>query len=160
MFAKVGYHLYANDFTITPLASLQYTRVNIDSYSETGAGNAGLAIDEQSYDFVESGLGVKLARPFGTGSGTIVPEVHANWFHEISNPTLSNTAAFLAPGSDKFTTTGMDTSDDLYNLGAGITFLSCACSGSTWSLEGVGDVYSDANSYTGSQFMLKLTSNF
>ncbi len=97
-FATTGYHFYTQGLTITPLASLQYTHVNLGSYSEGGAGDTDLKVNAQSYDFVESGLGV-VARPFAYQSVTYVPEAfHFMWFHELSNPLLQNTAAFNVHG--------------------------------------------------------------
>jgi Autotransporter beta-domain len=54
-FMTTGYHFFNQGFTITPLASLQYTHVDLDRYTETGAGNVDLNVNSQSYDFVESG---------------------------------------------------------------------------------------------------------
>jgi len=157
-FATTGYHFFTQGFTITPLASLQYTHVNVDSYSETGAGGLDLNVDSQSYDFLESGLGVHAARPFSYSNGTFVPEVHAEWFHELLNPTLQNTTTFTG-GSPSSTTPGFSTADDTLDVGGGLTFLSCNCSARTWSLEAVYDHYF-ANGYSADQGMVKFTGRF
>jgi uncharacterized protein with beta-barrel porin domain len=159
-FMTTGYHFLAREFTITPLASLQYTHINIDGYSETGAGDVNLKVNSQSYDFVESGLGAKVARPFLYRDGTYVPEVHFKWLHELYNPTLKNTAAFAAAPSATFTTSGFSTADDTFDIGTGITLLSCSCSERTWSLEAVYDHYWRSDSYSAEQGMLKFTSRF
>jgi len=57
--------------TLTPFASLQYTHVSLDGYTETGAGDINLRVRSQSYDFAESGLGIQLARPFSFRSDTM-----------------------------------------------------------------------------------------
>ena len=134
-FTSTGYHFLAQKVTITPLASLQYTHVNLDSYTETGAGDISLRVNSQGYDFYESGLGVKAEREFSYRSGTYVPDVHAKWLHDFSNPKLEQTTAFTAEGASSFTTPGLKTSDDTYNVGIGLTFLSCACGATKWSLE-------------------------
>ena len=159
-YANTGYHFYSQSFTITPIASLQYTRVNLNGYTESGAGDVDLKIASQRYDFLESGLGVKVARPFVHGAGTYVPETHFKWLHEINNPTLKNSAAFTAPGSGSFATPGLTTADDTFNVGAGLTFLSCSCSANTWSLEAVYDYYGRTDGYSAHQGMLKFTSRF
>jgi len=153
-----GYHLFTNGFTITPLASLQYTHENVDSYSESGAGALDLNVASQSYDFLESGLGVHAARPFGLSNGTLVPEVHTEWFHELLNPTLQNTSTFSG-GSPATTTPGFSPADDTLDVGAGFTFLSCNCSARTWSLEAVYDHYF-ADEYSADQGMVKFTGRF
>jgi len=160
-FATTGYHFRTQGFTVTPIASLQYTHVNLDGYTETGAGDVDLKVNSQSYDFVQSGLGVKVARPFAYhDDGTVVPEVHFKWLHELYNPTLQNTATFTATGSTPFITPGINQSDDTYNIGAGFTFLSCACSARTWALEAVYNYYWTRDNYSANEGMIKFTYHF
>ena len=159
-FVATGYHLLAGAFTITPLASLQFSNVNLDAYTETGAGDISLAVKSQSYNFLESGLGAEVAHPLKRRYGTYVPEVHFKWLHELTNPTLSNTAAFVAPGSPFFTTPGLKPGDDTFNVGAGLTLATCACSGETWALETVYDHFWRADGYAANQFLLKFTGRF
>ena len=159
-FFTTGYHLFAQGFTITPLASLQYTHMDLDGYTETGAGDIDLSVKSQSYDFLESGLGVKVARPIVYRSGTFVPEFHVKWLHDLVNPTLKNTAAFAVTGSPPFTTPGLRTAADTLDAGAGVTFLACACTGRTWSLEGVYDYFWSSDQYLAQRVMLRFTARF
>jgi uncharacterized protein with beta-barrel porin domain len=159
-FMTTGYHFFNEGFTITPLASLQVTHVNLDNYVETGAGDVGLNVNSQSYDFVESGLGVKVARPFGYGNATYVPELHFKWFHELVNPTLTNTAAFAAAGSPSLTTPGFKPGDDTLDLGVGFTFLSCQCTAGNWSAEAVYDHEWRSRGYSSDQGMIRVTTRF
>ena len=158
-FATTGYHFYAQGFTLTPFASLQYTHVNLDGYTESGAGDIDLKVNSQSYDFVELGLGGKVARPFAYFGGTVVPETHFKWLHDLANPTLKNTASFTA-GSPTFSTPGFSTADDTFDIGGGLTFLSCACTGLSWSLEATYDHYWRSDNYSANQGMLKLSARF
>ncbi len=160
-FVTTGYHFSTQGFTITPLASLQYTHLHLGGYTETGAGDINLIVESQNYDFLESGLGVKLARAFGFRGGAAVPEVHFKWLHELDNPALKNTASFtVAGGSPSITTPGLKTADDTFNVGGGFTFLSCACSARTWALEGVYDYEWRSDSYHAHQGLIKFSSRF
>ncbi len=160
-FATTGYHLFAQGFTITPLASLQYTHMNLDSYTETGAAPLNLSVNSQGYDFLESALGVTAARAISSGNGTYVPEVHFKWFHELLNPRMQDTWEALAlTGSESFISQGPTTAADTLNVGVGLTFLSCACTAKTWSLEGAYDFFWRSDSYTANQVMLRFTMRF
>ena len=160
-FVNTGYHFSAQKFTITPLASLLYSRMHLNGYTETGAGDVNLKAKSQDYDFLESGLGVKVERYFRTRSNlTFVPEAHFNWFHELSNPSLKQTAKYTATGSGSFTTSGEKTADDTFNVGCGLTLLSCTCSATTWTLEAVYDYYWNSTDYSANQVMMRLTSRF
>jgi len=161
-FASTGFHLSAQEFIITPVASLQYTRMHIDDYTESGAGDIDLKVESQDYDFLETGLGVKVERYFSSDDGrtSFVPEGHFNWFHELLNPDLEQTAKYTAAGSSSFTTSGPDAADNLFNVGGGLNLLSCACSATTWSLEAVYDYYWTNEDYSANQVTVRLTSRF
>jgi outer membrane autotransporter protein len=160
-YAVTGYHFYTGGFTITPLASLQYTHMDLGGYTESGAAPLNLSVNSQSYDFVESGLGGTVAKPFRYASGTLVPEAHLKWFHELANPRIRNT--WSAPGftgGTSFVTQGPGTGADTINPGVGITFLSCSCTAKTWSLEAVYDYFWRSDSYAANQIMLRFTARF
>ena len=159
-FANAGYHFAVQKFTLTPLASLQYTRLNLDGYTETGAGDINLKVQSQHYDFLESGLGIKAERAFSYNGGIYVPQVHFKWLHELNNPQIANNAAFAVNGSPSFTTQGMSTSNNTLNLGAGVTLLSCECSAKTWALEAVYDHNWRNDGYSDNQGMLKFSGHF
>jgi outer membrane autotransporter protein len=160
-FATTGYHFAAGAFTITPLASLQYTHMNLDSYTETGAAPLNLSVNSQNYDFLESALGVKASQAIGTANGTFVPDVHFKWFHELLNPRMQDTWAALGlTGSDSFTTQGPRTAPDTLNVGAGVTFLSCSCTAKTWSIEAAYDFFWRNDDYIANQVMLRFTMRF
>lgn len=152
-----GYHFFVDAFAITPFASLQYTRMNLDSYGEAGGGDINLAVQSQNYDFLESGLGMKVAHPFTDEGKTYIPEVHIRWLRELNNPVLANTAAFQIAPSVTFTTPGMGTPKDTYNVGAGLALLSCGCKGNNWSLKAVYDYYWNSGHYSAHEITAKFT---
>ncbi len=160
-FVNTGYHFPLQKFTITPLASLQYTYMNLDDYTETGAGDINLKVDSQDYNFLESGLGVKVERSFSySNKMTLVPDVHLKWFHELSNPSLENTASFNSVGTTPFTTPELKSPENTYNVGAGLTLLSCACDETRWSVEAVYDHEWGSDSYSADRVMAMLSVNF
>ncbi len=155
-----GYRFATNGFVITPRAALQYTRVNLGAYSETGAGDLSLRVESQSYDFVESVLGLRIARPFTHEGLRIIPEVHANWLRELNNPRMANAAAFTAAGSPGFTTQAPATAPNTYNLGASVSLLSCTCAVRTWSIEASYDYEWREDRYAAHRGMLRVAGRF
>jgi len=151
-FVTTGYHLFTDGVTVTPLVSLQVTHLNLDGYTETGAGDIDLQVAAQSYSFLESGLGVNVARPFDLDDGRdILPEVHFKWLHEFLNQNPLNTAVFTATGSTPFVTSGLSTAPDTLNIGTGLTLLSCGCSERTWSVEAIYDFFWRSRDYSAHQ---------
>ncbi len=155
-----GYHFLGRGFTITPLASLQYTHLNLDGYTETGADDINLRVNSQSYNFLESGLGVKVARAFSSQGKTYIPEIHFKWLHELHNPTLENTATLSVAGSPAFTAPGFKIDDDQFNVGASFTLLSCRCGAKTWSVEAGYDYDWRSDNYFAHRGMIKVASHF
>lgn len=149
-----GYHFYVGDgrTTITPMATLQYTHLKTAGYTEAGNSGMDLRVDARNYNFLQSGLGVKFARDISVSNTTIIrPEVHVNWLHSFHGEAMRNTAAFTA-GGPAFTTTGVTSEKNLFDVGAGVML----AGNTTWSLEGVYD-YQWNRSYKAGQAMLKFT---
>jgi outer membrane autotransporter protein len=158
--ATTGWHMRSGDFAATPLASIQYTRVDLDGYTETGAGDINLRIKSRSYEFVESTLGLRLSKNIHYSGGVWVPEVHAKWLHELKNPGLSQVAAFDVAGSQSFVVPGLKVSDNTLNVGAGITLASCGCTAHNWSFSAGYDYYRAGSGSTAHQANVKLTTRF
>ncbi len=160
-FVTTGRHFFADDYTITPLASLQTTHLNLNGYTETGAGDINLKVAAQSYDFLESGLGVNVARHFLLDGGRdLLPELHFKWLHELLSPNIQNSAAFTATGSTSFVTSGLNAAPDTLDMGTGVTLLSCGCSERTWSVEGIYDYYWRSRSFSAHQVTLAVAYQF
>lgn len=151
-FGTTGYHFYVGDgqTVITPIATLQYTRMLVPAYAETGGGTINLKVNAHDYDFVQSGLGVKIARNIAlSDTQTLRPELHVNWLHSFSGGTMNNTAAFVS-GGPTFTATGLKPERNTYDVGVGVVL----ASGKKWSLEGAYD-YQWSHGYKANQAMLK-----
>jgi len=123
-----GYRYYSKHcFIITPLASVQYSFLHVNDYHEHGAGDLDLQVDDQNYNFLESSVGFKLARPIQTSKGAIVPEIHALWLHDFFGDEMDLNTSFsgVAAQSGPFATTGPQLPRNRGDVGAGITFISC-----------------------------------
>jgi uncharacterized protein with beta-barrel porin domain len=156
-----GRHFSADDYTITPLASLQATHVGLNAYTETGAGDINLQVAAQDYTFLESGLGANVARHFDMDDGRdLLPELHAKWLHEIVLPQPQNTATFTAIGSTPFITLGEKQPADTLNAGVSVALLSCACGGRTWSVNAGYDFYWASRGYSANQVTLTAAYRF
>lgn len=115
-----GYPLVFGSTVLTPNASLAYSLLKQNAYEETGAPGANLSVDEQSATSVRSGLGVKVAHAFESGTNQIIPEGRATWFHEFRDNAPNQTAQFSAGGS-AFTSTGAKPAQNSAVLGVGLT---------------------------------------
>jgi autotransporter-associated beta strand protein len=116
VFFDGGYTFKAKQVNITPVASLQYLRLHLQSYTETGADALNLSVASQNYDMLQSGLGAKLDHSFDTGCGILTPEVHARWLYDFIADKQETTSSF-AGGGGSFATQGFDPARNALNVG-------------------------------------------
>ena len=88
-----GYDHHIGALTVGPVASIQYTTIGIDSFSENGS-LGGLGIDSQSQDSLKSAISLKAAYTKKAGGIILRPEVRAQWQHEYLTSASSIDAAF------------------------------------------------------------------
>lgn len=111
------------EWNFTPMAGLTYSHLDIDSYTETDAGALSLAVASQSYDLLQSSIGLKIDRPWTDSNGTFVPEIHGKWLYDYIGDKAATTATFTGGGSS-FSTNGADPAQSSFDMGAGLTFYS------------------------------------
>lgn len=145
---EIGQDLGLGGFTFTPLASLQYTYLKMDEYTETGVGNAGLTVDPDAMSTFDAGLGFALAYaiPLIDG-GTLKPSVHAKYIYRMGDRELATTSSFLGAAGTSFNTTGVEADDSSINLGAGL--LLTTVGGTDLSFNYDADVRSSLTGHTG-----------
>lgn len=155
-FGTTGYHFYAASSprtVITPNASLQYTHLDIDNYTETAGSSVALNVDDQDYNFVQSSLGVKIAHDVSlSGTKILRPEIHANWLHSFNNERAKSTASFN-DGGEAFTTRGLRPERATWDAGASILL----ASENIWSLEGLYSYKWNGNGYNANQVGVKFS---
>lgn len=104
--------IYWGNVAFLPLASVSYSYITVDSYSDTYAedkdGNitagsaAGLSYESQEYQELNFGLGLELAHTLYTSVGAIQSRVGFKADAETLDMDLTSSAS-LATGSDSFT---------------------------------------------------------
>jgi outer membrane autotransporter protein len=118
--AKLGRNYELNrGVVVAPYVSLHYTNLDLDSYTESGAGTANLSVRSEDYNSLRSELGLSVGWEY-TGSGIrYMPELHASWGHEHQDDKQVNTSTFSIGGA-AFTTGGIDTKDSSLKAGASL----------------------------------------
>jgi hypothetical protein len=100
---RLPHHRPVGRLTVGPTAALQYTYVNIDSFSEHGS-LAPLDIHSQSAESLRSDFGLRASYQWQLGNVLVEPSLRADWEHEYKYSDLPITAGFAGiPGpSDTF----------------------------------------------------------
>ncbi len=116
-----GYTVESGGYDITPMASLRYTRLHIENYTETNADDLNLKVNSQDYDLLQSGLGAMIAYPVKRDNITFIPELHGMWLYDFSGDKQQTTSTFTGGGAS-FKTDGADPAQHSFDVGAGLTF--------------------------------------
>jgi len=111
---------HPGSLTVGPIASVQYTNVDIDSFRERGS-LIPLEFPGQSEDSLRSTIGGKLAICIQTDHGIMLrPEVRVAWLHEYNDRAYPIDARFIGC-PDVFTVRGPRIGEDAAQVSAGLT---------------------------------------
>jgi autotransporter-associated beta strand protein len=114
-----GYEFHRGNWTFVPSAGLTYVNLGIDSFSESGAGVAGLNVNNQSAESLRSRLGGSVRYEAKIGSMVLTPHLSAYWQHEFLDGQDLITSQFegLPAGGFSVQTIRGDTDNALLGFG-------------------------------------------
>ncbi len=120
LYGGTGYDIRRNSWIITPNISFQYTKLGIDSYTESGAGALNLDVDKQNTESLLGNTGVRASYIWKTDKILLVPGIRASWGHEFSRDS-QNVSSRLVQGSSPFSIQTASPDRNFLSLGTGIT---------------------------------------
>ncbi len=104
--------------TFRPAVAVEYDRVMVHAFEESGAGALDLNVGSQTNESARSEIGGRVTREYKASNKLWVPYVSAAWQHEYLNQGTAINAQ-LASGGSAFTTQTADVGRDTALLGAG-----------------------------------------
>jgi uncharacterized protein with beta-barrel porin domain len=116
---EAGHPFNQNQYSIVPVASLEYDYTKVDAYHE--AGNVALAINGQDYNTLRSALGLKGLWVLPTDThlnGNL--EARAVWRHDFGDEDQTSVVARFVDGTSLFTGTGSKLQRDAALIGASL----------------------------------------
>jgi len=118
-----GYDFHLGDrWNITPEVGLQYTHLDIDSFTESGAGALDLSEGSQTIDSLRSHVGFKVDKAYSLGKDlTFIPELRALWYHEYLDDSRGvSTSLPGAPALGSFSVNTFSPQRDFALVGVGL----------------------------------------
>ncbi|CAA7623921.1 autotransporter domain-containing protein [Magnetospirillum sp. SS-4] len=124
---RVGYKVPLNKgkMLLTPFASLDYTRLDQDGYTETGTGGLPLKVDSQSFDSLKIGGGARLSGEIKRETVRLLPEVHGGVFYDTLAGKTHTTATFTGGGS-AFRVDNVEPARTSFNAGLGLSVVTAS----------------------------------
>ncbi|NTV68165.1 MAG: autotransporter outer membrane beta-barrel domain-containing protein, partial [Chlorobaculum sp.] len=118
-----GYRINLDSMqTLTPMVSMQWSRLNLDGYTETGADALNLKVDSQKLTSNRLGLGMRYGLETRSKGLTFRPEVSATWFNDSGDRNKAVVASYAGGGSS-FATPVAGLEKHSYTIGAGLSVL-------------------------------------
>ncbi|CCV12270.1 autotransporter outer membrane beta-barrel domain-containing protein [Mesorhizobium sp. STM 4661] len=121
LFVEAAYAAEAGGMGFEPFAQMAWSRIETDSFSETNAPATGLSSSGLSFDVPYSTLGLRLAKSFVVGAGTLTPHATLAWRHAYGDVTPELAMSFIETGGS-FSVAGTPIARDSFVLSAGFDF--------------------------------------
>jgi len=115
-----GYDFHAGDWSFGPIASVSYTQINLNSFTETGS-LAALKYPDQTQESLRTNVGAKIVYTTTLGGMKVTPQVRVSWQHEFMDSTQSIGSQFATGSSSEFTVTGPQVGRDSALVSAGVS---------------------------------------
>ncbi len=116
-----GYDWKVGGFTFGPVASGQYTYVQVDGFDESGAKSLDLGMARNEVHSLRSTLGARLAWCWAIGeTWALVPEARLTWQHEFMNDPGVLSASLDGGGGPRFEVSPATPERDAIFAGVGL----------------------------------------
>ena len=120
--AVTGYDHTIGNITVGPRIGVNYSRLKIDDYKESGGGGLALEYEDQTVKSLQTTVGVQGSMAINTSYGVWVPQATADYIHEFENDQRSIQVQFAEdnranPTKFSFNTDKPDR--NFFNLGIG-----------------------------------------
>ncbi len=118
-----GYKYSQGPWTMTPYARLDYIRLSIDAYDESGSSSLDIRVDSQELTSLQSALGAQFAYTISTATGVVIPQISLEWNHEFRNKQRTVTARYVNDpfGLSNFFIPTNDPDRNFFTLGVGVS---------------------------------------
>ena len=111
--------LRSSHMNVYTISSLNYTQLDVDAYTEVGAGPLSASVMARSIDSLRGIFSAEVH--FDAGTALIVPTLRASWNHEFSDDRHSVTAGFFGGSGRGFTTSSPSFGSEWASFGLGIS---------------------------------------
>ena len=106
-------------WTLEPRVGFDWSHVDQNAYTETGAGGADLAVAGEHQDAVQSLLGARVSRDF---SAALSGEASLDWAHDFNDLTPRGAQSFAAAPGTGFAIAGVNPGRDAAVIRAGLNY--------------------------------------
>jgi len=121
---ETGYTFRPGSFTLTPVVGFDVSHISTDSFTESGAGAADLAVKSANSDSAAASIGVRVAtRIDNAEGGSFTPEAHVIYRHDFLADQQQVGETFVqVPSGGTFTVVSSRFGKDALLAGIGVNY--------------------------------------
>jgi len=118
-----GYNYAVKEWLFNPYAKVNYIKLDVDRFSETGGNGWGMAFNDQMVESVTTTLGGQISYAVSTGLGVLMPTVRGEWHHQYEDSSRNIAARFLGDTTSGLTFNTVTTvpDRDYFTVGGGVS---------------------------------------
>jgi len=124
MFVEGGYNFDYEPWILQPFASLMYTSLAEDGFTEQGAGAANQIVADRDTESLVSELGLRVTKAYQLENGTLLPEASLAWNYNFDIGDRLITASYEGSPNTTFSIDGQDVEKHGASVGVGLMFIS------------------------------------
>lgn len=119
----------AGGFGIVGLAAFDFLSVKREAFTETGGGELGLVVADETLSLPSIRAGVTIERPLAMSGVALTPRLSAHWVHEIAREDIQAVGRLAGGSAETLAVGGAWLPEDRVETGLGVSV-----DGTAWSL--------------------------
>jgi len=118
-----GYNYATGQWLLNPYAKVNYIKLDVDGFSETGGNGWGMQFADQSVESVTTTLGSQIAYTASMSWGVLMPNVHGEWHHQYKDGSRNIAVRLLGDTTSGLSFDTVTTAPDrnYFTVGTGVS---------------------------------------
>lgn len=118
-----GYNYAMQQWLFNPYAKVNYLKLNVDGFNETGGSGWGMAYNDQTVESVTTTLGTQVSYAMSTSWGVLMPNIRGEWHHQYKDGSRNIAVRFLGDTTSglSFNTVTSSPDRNYFTVGTGVS---------------------------------------
>lgn len=118
-----GYNFAVQKWLLNPYAKVNYLKLDVDGFNETGGNGWGMQFQDQAVESVTTTLGGQVSYALSTSWGILMPTIRGEWHHQYKDSSRNIAVRFLGDTTSGLSFNTVTTSPDrnYFTVGTGIS---------------------------------------
>ncbi|MBD9355924.1 autotransporter outer membrane beta-barrel domain-containing protein [Methylomonas sp. EbA] len=118
-----GYNYAVKQWLFNPYVKANYTKLDVDRFSESGGNGWGMAFSDQGVESVTTTVGGQISHAISTSWGVFTPNIRGEWHHQYKDGSRNIAVRFLGDTTSglSFNTVTNSPDRNYFTVGTGVS---------------------------------------